>query len=188
MYSHPIPSKRKSAPSRFSFWNVGAAAHRLIRYEGIIFFSQLPWHFKRWYRSQNNFTVASPARNQEQNFSLHKYLNGFDLHIVETLKKSFINSKRESLTIQSATNAQKSRQICGAIKVQTMIPWVEKDDPTRCNDGMAEYPIPYLIFDTNGRFPISDTSGRLLILDAGNLFTFLDSYGRFFILDASGRF
>ena len=107
---------------------------------------------------------------------------------METLKKSFINSKRESLTIQSATNAQKSRQICGAIKVQTIIPWVEKDDPTRCNDGMAEYPIPYLIFDTNGRFPISDTSGRLLILDAGNLFTFLDSYGRFFILDASGRF
>ena len=44
---------------------------------------------------------------KKSTFSLQTYLNRFDLHIVETLKKNFIR-KEINLPIQSTTNAQRS--------------------------------------------------------------------------------
>ena len=38
-------------------------------------------------RGKDNFTVATSARNRKQDFSLEKYRNRFNLHIMETLRK-----------------------------------------------------------------------------------------------------
>ena len=44
------------------------------------------------------YQVASPASNWKKDFSLQKYLNRFDLHIAETLKKNFLIRKRDHFT------------------------------------------------------------------------------------------
>ena len=43
----------------------------------------------------------------KKDFSLQKYLNRFDLHIAETLKKNFLIRKEIILPLQSATKCSK---------------------------------------------------------------------------------
>ena len=50
--------------------------------------------------------MASPASNWKKDFSLQKYLNRFDLHIAETLKKNFL-IRKEIILLQSATKCSK---------------------------------------------------------------------------------
>ena len=56
-------------------------------------------------------------------FSLQKYINRLDLHIVETLKKNFIYSKSNHFTISISDKLmlKKSRYICEASKLQSVL-------------------------------------------------------------------
>ena len=83
---------------------------------------------------QNIFTVASSARNWERVLSLQEYLNRFDLHSEETLKKNIIYSKSEHLTI----SVRDLCPICEASKVRNTIPWLKLGDPVGRIDGIAE--------------------------------------------------
>ena len=47
-------------------------------------------------------------KKKENTFSLQKYLNRFDLHIVETLNTKTVLTRKKEIPFQSATNAQKS--------------------------------------------------------------------------------
>ena len=67
--------------------------------------------------------MGSPASNWKKDFSLQKYLNRFDLHIAETLKKNILIRKEIILPLQSATNAQKTAKF--AKRARSEIRYVE---------------------------------------------------------------
>ena len=77
-----------------------------------------------WVRAAKN--MKRPLRLwhviEKRLFSLQKYINRLDLHIVETLKKNFIylKSNHSTISISDKLMLKKSRYICEAPKYDTL--------------------------------------------------------------------